>query len=279
MALSEAQLAFRKNVIGGSTANIIVSGDSAKILALWEEYRGLREPDDLSDVLQVAIGTVTEPVNAEFFERRTGRKVTHRGAERLSLIYPWMACNLDGLCDDGKTVWEAKTVSAFYGNKPEFVKEKYYPQLTHNMLVCELDRACLSVIFGNGHKFEQYDVTLDEEYAEILIRAEERFWTCVQTGEPPVAIDPPTMPVKPIRVVSMEGSNEWGSAAAEWLETLAASKKFKKADESLKKLIDDDVIEAFGGGVTASRAKNGAITIREKTTVGRIAANKVWNEK
>jgi len=260
MSLTEAQIAFRKHGIGGSTANVIMSGDDEKILRLWREYRGEIEPEDLSDVLQVVIGSATEPVNIAFFERRTGRKITHMGAEKLSLHYPWMMCTLDGLTDNNETVYEAKTVSPFA--KPEEIKARYLPQLTHNMIVCELDRAVLSVIYGNGHKFEQYDVTLDEEYAECLIRAEELFWNAVQTGQSPVFVQPPPPPVEAIRIEDMTGRNEWSSAAGEWLENLAASKKFTKAADTIKGLIEPDVSEAFGHGITAKRSKNGAITIR-----------------
>lgn len=260
MSLTEAQLAFRKHVIGGSTANVIMSGDDEKLLRLWREYRGEVEPEDLSDVLQVAIGSATEAINVDFFERRTGRKVTDRGVEKLSLTFPWMGCTLDGRTDGGETVFEAKTVSAFA--KPEEIKLRYLPQLTHNMLVCELNRAVLSVIYGNGHKFEQYDVTLDEEYAECLIRAEEAFWNAVQTGQPPVTIDQPPPPVDAIRIEDMTGRNEWSSAAADWLETFAASKKFTKAADTIKSMIEPDVSEAFGHGITAKRSKTGAITIR-----------------
>lgn len=260
MSLTEAQIAFRKHGIGGSDANVVMSGDDEKIMRLWAQKRGDAPPEDLSDVLPVVIGSVTEPVNVAFFERRTGRKITNMGGERFSMTFPWMMCSLDGLTDGGETVFEAKTVSPFA--KPEEIKARYMPQLTHNMLVCEVHRAVLSVIYGNGHRFEQYDVTMDEEYAECLIRAEELFWNAVQTGQSPVFIEPPPPPVEAIRIVDMGESNEWGSAAGEWLENLAASKKFTKAADTIKGLIESDVVEAFGHGITAKRSKTGAVTIR-----------------
>jgi predicted phage-related endonuclease len=260
MSLTPAQLAFRKNFIGGSAANIIMNGDKKKILQLWHEYRGEMEPEDLSDVLPVAIGTATEAVNIEFFERRTGRKVTCQGAERLSLFCSWAACTLDGLTDDEQTVFEAKTVSAF-SNSEEIVR-RYYPQLTHNMLVCGLRKSVLSVIYGNGHKFEQYEIALDQAYADELFNAEEHFWQCVLYGEKPVVIDPPAIPVEPIRIADMSESNEWGSAAADWIANLSASKTFDKATKMIKSLVPADAIEAFGNGISAKRNKAGSVTIK-----------------
>lgn len=261
MSLTEAQLAFRKHVIGGSTSNIIMSGDPEKLLRLWREYRGEEQAEDLSDVLPVAIGSATEAVNVAFFERRTCQIVTDRGAEKLSLKYPFMGCTLDGLVDCGQTVFEAKTVSAFA--KPDEIVARYLPQLTHNMIVCELERAVLSVIYGNGHKFEQYDVTLNEDYAEQLIAAESAFWDCVQSGTPPVAFDPPPIPVEVVRIADMNGNNEWADAAYDWLENLGASKRFAKAAETIKKLVEPDVAEAFGHGISAKKNKAGSITIKE----------------
>ena len=260
MSLTPEQIAFRKNFIGGSAANVIMSGDEKKILRLWHEYRGEMEPEDLSDVLPVAIGTVTEAVNVEFFERRTGRKVTCQGSERLSLYCSWAACTLDGLTDEETTVYEAKTVSAF--SNSEEILRRYYPQLTHNMLVCGLRKAVLSVIYGNGHKFEQYDVTLDNAYADELFAAEESFWQCVKSGDRPVEFTPPAAPVDFKRIVDMTGNNEWADAAAEWIENFEASKKFDRARSTIKHLLEPDAAESFGHGVIARRSKAGVVTIR-----------------
>ena len=258
--LTPEQLEFRRKFIGGSDANIIMSGNPEMITKLWREKRGESEPEDLSDVMPVAIGSATEAVNVEFFERRTGRKVTCRGAERLSLYCKWGACTLDGLTDNEETVFEAKTVSAF-SNSEEILK-RYYPQLTHNMLVCGLQKAVLSVIYGNGHKFEKYEVKLDPVYADELFAAEEVFWEAVQFGDPPVPFDPPAPQVDIKRIVDMTGNNEWASAASDWLENFEASKKFDKARSEIKALLEPDAAVTFGHNVVAKRSKTGVVTIR-----------------
>ena len=48
--------AERRKGIGGSDANIIMSGDPERLIALWREKRGEAEPEDLSGNLAVQMG-------------------------------------------------------------------------------------------------------------------------------------------------------------------------------------------------------------------------------
>ncbi|MDH3235721.1 MAG: endonuclease, partial [Alphaproteobacteria bacterium] len=54
----------RSSGVGGSDAGRVMTGDW---FALWEEKTGRREPEDLTDVLQVQIGIVTESLNLWWF--------------------------------------------------------------------------------------------------------------------------------------------------------------------------------------------------------------------
>ena len=145
MGLSPEQIALRKTGLGGSDANIIAKGISEELNKLFGVKRGEIEPDNLDDILAVQMGTYTEQFNADWFTRQTNRAITHRNDHRISLEYPWMQLNLDGLTDDGKTYWEAKHLNAF--TKEEEALERYLPQLTHAMIVLEIDQAVLSCFF------------------------------------------------------------------------------------------------------------------------------------
>lgn len=256
MALTAQQINFRRHVIGGSDANTIMSGNTEAIMRLWEEKTGKRESEDLSHVLQVQLGAFTERFNVLWFQRETGRVVTHQGAEYLSMEHPIMACTLDGMTDNEQTVFEAKHVSAFA--KPDEVLAKYMPQLHHNMIVTNAKHAVLSVIFGN-HKYETFEVDLDADYAAALIRAETEFWAAIEGDYPPVPVQPVAAPIKPVRKADMNGSNEWAFYAGEYADTYDSMKRNDNAVAQLKKLIEADVIEAFGHGLTAKRDKRGAI--------------------
>jgi predicted phage-related endonuclease len=259
MALTLEQKAFRANILGGSDANTIMAGDEDKILKLWKVKTGQEQDDDLSDVLQVQMGVATEPFNIQWFEKQTGRQVTGNGTQKLSASHPFMGCTLDGLTDGGATVFEAKHVSAFA--KDEEILDRYYPQLTHNMLVCGVNKAVLSVFFGN-HKWEKFEVTLDALYADILVGAEAKFWDCVKNNIPPVAVKV-SAPVDAVRKVDFTGNNQWANFAVQLATNSTGKKLYDEALAGLKKMIEEDVAEASGHGVRFKRDKRGALRVSE----------------
>lgn len=158
-----------------------------------------------------------------------------------------------------KPIFEAKHVSAFA--KPDEIQSRYYPQLQHCMLVTGAEKAYLSVFYGTL-KWECYEVAADPLYQAQLVAAERAFWACVESGEPPVVINVPA-PVEAIRRVDMTGSNAWGSAANVWLSNKGYAGAFEKASKELKGLVEADVVEAFGHGVTIKRNKAGSLSISE----------------
>lgn len=251
----------RRAFIGGSDANVILSGDAERVFRLWREKRGEAEPEDLSGSLAVMLGCWTEAFNRQWFERLSGERVGSMGRRFTCAKYDWRRCTVDGLVDGSGAVWEAKHTSAFA--KSEEVLERYMPQLQHNMAVAGVDRALLSVIFGN-HKFEIMEVASDWLYQLELLEAEEQFWGCVVTGKEPVPIEPPPPP-RPIgtREICFDGNNAWASAAYDWLTNREAVKTHASAVTLIKSLVEQDVARAFGHGIEARRSKSGAITIRE----------------
>jgi predicted phage-related endonuclease len=261
LGLAPDQRDERRSFIGGSDANIILSGDRDRILRLWREKRGEAEPEDLSASMAVMLGCWTEPFNRQWYERLSGERVSSGGQSFTCARYDWRRCTVDGLIEGSGAVWEAKHTSAFV--RSEDVLERYMPQLQHNMAVFGAERAMLSVIFGN-HKYEMFEVASDWLYQLELVEAEQHFWDCVQTGEEPVIVDPPAAP-RPIgtREICLEGNNAWASAAHDWLEHRQAAKIHGSATGLIKSLVEQDVGRAFGHGIEAKRSKSGAITIRE----------------
>ena len=74
IGLTEQEKAERLLGIGGSDANVIMSGDGDRITSLWLEKRGA-PAEDLSDRLQVALGAWTEPFNRQWYEKISGDTV------------------------------------------------------------------------------------------------------------------------------------------------------------------------------------------------------------
>jgi len=261
IGLRPSEIAARHAGVGGSDANIILSGDGERITALWEVKRGEASGEDLSTKLPVMLGSWTEAFNRQWYERDTGLLVTDAGKVLVCDEHSWRRCTLDGYVPILNAVWEAKHTNAFTSS--DEVVERYMPQLQHNMTVAQAERAVLSVIFGNA-KWEVFEIAADWMYQEELLIAEARFWDCVCSGERPVHAPVPTPP-KPVgvREICLGGSNSWAAAAADWLAYREAARLHGAAAATLKELVKPDVKRAFGHGIEAKRNKSGALSIRE----------------
>lgn len=262
LGLSQADKAIRKNFIGGSDANTIMSGDNDKIIRLWREKREEIGPDDLSDILAVQMGSFTEPFNAAWFEKQTGNVVQGSGKTALHPTIKHMRATLDGevfdpLSDERLGIFEAKHCGTRSADAELFAR--YVPQLTHNCLCADSDAAFLSIFKGNGD-WVMFEYELDATYAERLIEAEAAFWECVRTGEPPAPLpDGPIPKPKGVKEYDMAGHNEWASHAADYIETEMAADRHEIAKRSLKALVPDDASRCVGHGITIARDKRGAL--------------------
>jgi predicted phage-related endonuclease len=260
VGLTQEELEVRRHGVGGSDANVILSGDAERITRLWLEKRG-GPSENIADRIQVALGSWTEDFNRQWFSKVSGETVECVAGSLVCSKHDWRRCTLDGFIPEKNAVWEAKHTSAFM--KPEDVLERYMPQLQHNMAVAKADMAVLSVIFGN-HKFEIFEVASDWLYQLDLLAAEKAFWACVQDGTPPVPAPVPAAPkAVGVREVCLEGQNSWAVAANDWLANREAAKVHSTACAEIKALVEEDVARAFGHGIEAKRSKAGAITIRE----------------
>jgi predicted phage-related endonuclease len=255
--------ANRRLGIGGSDAGRIMSG---RWLELWLQKTGRAEPEDLSGILAVQLGTHTEALNLLWFERETGRRVIARGASLTHPYYSFMRVTLDGLVEQPDAIVEAKWCGAF--NKIEEIEQRYMAQCHHNMLVCGYDRAFLSVITGKP-SYELIDIRRDDDYAATLLQYEEDFWRYVETDTAPPDRDGVAAPAKPTtyRSVDMSSSNAWAANAETWRENIKASRDCDKAAKELRALVEPDVGTAIGHGVKIARSKDGKLMIKEMGNV------------
>jgi predicted phage-related endonuclease len=248
----------RKGFIGGSDANIILSGDAQRIARLVAEKRGEVEPEDLSRSLPVQLGIWTEQFNRQWYELMTGHDVTGVDEVWTHREHTFIRARLDGFVGDA--VFEAKHVNPF--GDIEGVVQRYMPQLHHYMTVTGKRTAILSVLVGT-QRWECFTVDYDAEYADLLLDAELQFWDNVQNGgtvEPVKAEAPKPRNAK--LKVDMTGHNEWAILSGVWAETTDAAKRNTWAVKELKALVPDDAAEAVGHGVVIKRAANGNLSIR-----------------
>jgi predicted phage-related endonuclease len=250
----------RSSFIGGSDARIIMGDDEAALLRLWREKRGEADPEDLSGVLVVQLGTVTEDLNRRWYERNTGHSIKDVQRRVLHPVHKWMAATLDGLVDPGGEVFEAKFMLPWTFSE-EAAAEKHMAQLQHNMWVANARSAALSIITGGG-KWVELTVHADPLYQHLLLTAEKKFWRCVQDGEIPrlFGVEPPKPRLEAVRIVDMSASNSWAEFAAAYRRTRPAYQEHEGAKAELKKLVPEDAKEATGHGLRAKRSKSGAIS-------------------
>src|SRR3954447_23140412 len=139
----------RRSFIGGSDARIIMGDDEAALLRLWREKRGEVEAEDLSGNLIVQLGTVTEELNRQWFERNSGQMVTSVQHQVRHPVNRWMGATLDGMVEATGAVFEAKFMLPWSFSE-EAAAAKHMAQLQHNMWVVNAREAVLSIITGGG---------------------------------------------------------------------------------------------------------------------------------
>lgn len=260
IGMSAEDKASRMKSIGGSDARIIMSGDQAAIERLWAEKRGESVPENLDDVMIVALGNLTEPLNADWFESEMELEVTDEQKRLYYHAWDKAHTTLDGLArktleSPPIAVVEFKFMMPFGFDKQKAL-EKYYAQCQHNMMVADLPLSYLSIITGAAQHVI-IPVEQDLFYQIALLEAEKDFQDCVETGRTPGVpqIDIPL--VERVKVIDMSENNEWSSLAFDLLSTKPAVDRHDKAKKAIKKLFPPDAKHASGKGVTIKLSSDG----------------------
>src|ERR1700683_5340993 len=98
----------RRQFIGGSYTRILMGNDENALLRLCREKRGEEAPLDLSGVLIVQLGRVTEDLNRRWYELNSGHRISDVQRHAIHRTMPWMTATLDGLVKETGAVFEAK---------------------------------------------------------------------------------------------------------------------------------------------------------------------------
>lgn len=288
LGLSKEALELRRNYLMASDAKSIMEGEWRKVAAT---KRGAPE-EDLSDILAVQMGSYTEPFNAYWYQKQTGRIVQYCTASpimtaiwddltddivypefRASEEYPWMACSLDGISSTAQghpCVLDFKHVGQF----SQAVIERYTPQLTHQATVMGFDWWALSIFVGNS-RWQLVEQEVDPFYQAELISAEREFWELLQSGAEIEDRHAPSEPPKPqplLRVVQLDDQFEdaWPNWAlemntyiADFKHTHAAAAAHAISREKIKGLMPEDVGLLTRENVSVARDRRG-VTISLK---------------
>src|SRR3982075_1760309 len=226
----------RQNFLGGSDARIIMGKDEKALHRLWREKRGEVPNLDLSAVLIVQLGLVTEDLNRRWYELNSGHRVSDVQRHAIHRTIPWMAATLDGLVKKTGAVFEAKFALPWSFSE-EGAAEKHMAQLQHNMWVANAKSAVLSIITGGG-KWVELTIHADPLYQHLLLTAEKKFWRCVRDGEVPrlFGVEPPRPRLEAVRIVDMSASNSWAELASTYRGSRPAYLEHEAAKSELKRL-------------------------------------------
>ena len=178
-------LAFRQKGIGSSDAAVAIGISPYKSpLALWLEKTNRQEPEDLSTKEAVFWGTTLEPILAEVYQERTGKKVRRVPQILQHPKEPYMLANLDRAIEGGG-ILEIKTAGLRSERQwEEGVPFAYQIQVLHQLAVTGKAWADVAVLMG-GQEFRIYRVERDEARITALIDRERQFWHYVTNDTPP----------------------------------------------------------------------------------------------
>jgi len=139
------------------------------------------------------------------------------------------------------------------------------------MQVAMMDRAYLSVIFGNM-RYEWCEITYDNDYIKMLYEMEDTFWKhhIIKDKEPEnikaeklINNYTDNIKVNDMIRIDMEKNNEFVANAHTWRETKIPYDQHRAVGKVLKELIPSNCRLAEGGGIKISRTKAGHLTIKE----------------
>ena len=254
----------RQGFIGSSDAKRIIDGDW---LALWEEKTGRRKAENLDHVFRVQLGIATEGFHAlwlgyhyEGMENTSPPKVS--GNKK----FPWLRATCDRWLIKHDTFLELK-----HSNERQTMwsaTEYYMPQIGHQCIATHRRHGYLSFIPGNLDPVV-CKVAPTEEFLLQLLELEKAFWWHVEADSPPDKLPGETLSkaeagtkqgvINDMRRLDMSQSNSWVDAAKRYLENKPAATAHEKAKKDLKELIEKDVVEAAGAGITIRRDKKGSL--------------------
>lgn len=252
---TEEWLEMRKSKIGASDAPVIMGVSPWKTpYALWEEKVGLSK-DNLSNYARDR-GKALEEKARKCFEKKT--KLVVLNLVMFHQDYNWMMASMDGIDLEGENAVEIKCpgredhLVAVNGMIPD----KYYPQLQHQMEVCNLDKMFYFSFDGDDGVI--VECQRDDKYIKKLLKEERDFYDHM------VDFVPPKMTEKDFDVRT---DDIWRSSVEEWTRASKELSKWEKAEKELKQ----HLIEMTSGRNT----KGAGITVSKILRKGNVDYSKI----
>jgi len=180
----------RKGFIGGSDIASVMGKSRWKTpLHLWAEKTGIVEPDDLSNVEAVQLGSELEDFVAKKFEKASGLKVRRAPQYYTNKDHPFMRCQVDRLIQGKDELLECKTCSAWKVKEweGEDIPTEYILQVMWQLGITGRKIGWIAVLIG-GQKFLHKRIDFDKEMYNNMVTSAVDFWDCVTNRIEPQAV-------------------------------------------------------------------------------------------
>lgn len=249
---SEEWLQLRKSKITATDAPVIMGASHWKTKTqLYNEKMDPYHQTPINDRMQR--GLDLEPVARSLFEMKMGCTVYP-----TIVVEDWAMASLDGLSDLGTIAVEIKCPGpkdhdiALQGKVPDH----YYPQLQHQMYVCDLQK--MYYFSFDGFDGVTIQVVRDEEYVQKMVVEEKKFYDCLVNQTPPEADEDDYV---------YREDGEWQEYALMWKSVTDAIKRYQEKEESIRQKL----IQLSGG----SNARGAGISLCQVARKGAVDYSKI----
>ena len=249
----------RRTYLGGSDSKRIMhDGDW---LQLWKEKTGRAEPADLSNIVPVQMGIITESLNLDFLEKEIDEKIIRDVTIKND---SFMQSHLDGHTQGKGVPCEAKHTHEH--NTMENVAHTYYAQIQHYLYQTAMDHLWLSIFFGNK-RWEHTIIDYDTTYQKRMLKVLEYFWSCVEEDKEPHNIITEKVPPADIKLNGMTRMDfndniKWKDYVTQYKTVLPYVDQANACKTAIKDLVPDDAREVRGCGVVVARNKRNILTLK-----------------
>jgi len=183
-------LTDRKKFIGSSDiAAVMGLSRWTTPLQLWAVKTGRLEPDDLSELEYVQLGTELEDFVAQKFQRETNLKVRRTPKRYVHADFPYMVAQVDRIIEGTNELLECKTCSAWKAKEweGEEIPQEYILQVMWQLGIAHRSVGHIAVLIG-GQAFKYKRMNADLELFDKMVLAAVEFDKMVKNDTPPIAV-------------------------------------------------------------------------------------------
>ena len=280
----------RKGTIGGT--DVAKLQDPINWYELWEIKTGRKPSPDLSDVLPVAMGSTTEQLNHTwfrkhmtggdeetitrmFYEERTQYWQPKKVNQTLSLQLfddpDVIVANIDCIYaseDESRfNTYLVEFKHTHANNTMDRVRDSYMPQIQYYLNVANIEKAYLSVLFGNN-RHDVIWIGRNRNYFDKIMVNVKNFWAYVRDDLPPPKTDvvgripfeevsTDEVIVDGLKARDVSKSNSFAYYSEVFANTSEQAKQNSDAKKQLLEELKDTDREVYNDHVRVYRTKNG----------------------